>query len=191
MNTIQELAFNFTLFYFLLLKIKMINSKLSKSLKKRSLKLKNKRTKKSKVSRKNVKNMKGGQLTFKEIETIKNTLKEKLERILREKNLDFFINIDIKKKSFKAENLNFYFDIQQNQIIEPLITEELKKHTLIPSEKRHIEEILDLFLLSLFNQFMWSLRDKIQQFTENTTGSSNKGTYSQLPSNENRNRLSN
>ena len=38
---------------------------------------------------------------------------------------------------------------------------------------------------------MWSLRDKIQQFTENTTGSSNKGTYSQLPSNENRNRLSN
>ncbi len=41
----------------------MINSKLSKkSLKKRSLKLKNKRTKKSKISRKNVRNMRGGEL---------------------------------------------------------------------------------------------------------------------------------
>ena len=76
----------------------MVNSKSSrKSFKFNSLKLKNKRTKKSKVSKKNVRKMKGGEITKERMDELVTQLPIHLENIKKKIN-EYFENLKVKER---------------------------------------------------------------------------------------------
>ena len=105
----------------------MVNSKLlKKSLKKRSLKLKNKRTKKSKISRKNVRNMKGGVMHYAmipmldqyltlEFNVFKINFKKDFKNHTKQNLYEF---LDSKKKEFTIDKIQKFFNLADLTVLE-------------------------------------------------------------------------
>jgi hypothetical protein len=113
----------------------MINSKLSKkSLKKRSLKLKNKRTKKSKVSRKNVRNMKGGEIT--------------------KERQDYLLEIALQCKKDFIEKMNLTIEKLQSKI----------RMSYNPAEKKEKMKEMDNLISSIETKTYTSHNDYVKEY---------------------------